>query len=98
MSKLRLDLDALTVETFDTAQSSTARHDGTVQANEATMQTCEGNTCDGAETCWDSCYPDCGSYRCVSQDPSCTVPSCVWTCTTCNQYGCPSCGTCLACH
>ena len=102
MHKLRLDLDELSVESFATDAAKEER--GTVEGFVSLhctggVATCNGgNTCDGvAATCAGTCYVSCkGSCPCyqntdATEDYSCTAPSCVWTCTTCNQFGCASC-------
>jgi hypothetical protein len=87
MNKLKLDLDQLTVESFDTDASGIARR-GTVRAHSercgptdvcaATRGelTC-GDTCDyTCNTCGASCGGGCGSgYSCYG--------SCAETCNTC---------------
>jgi len=94
MKKLRLELDALTVDSF--ATDGLTREVGTVRGHDVTVvrcstdcdtdgATCLGGTCDGAYTCngEHSCplsCTDCGTYYCASGDPSCTQPSCVYTC------------------
>lgn len=98
MSKLKLDLDDLAVETFDTIRAAKAKQDGTVHANADTeWHTCAGRTCDPGNTCWDSCDGVCGTYFCATAGDSCGQASCVYTCTTCNPYGCATCGTCQLC-
>jgi hypothetical protein len=97
MRKLRLDLDALDVESFTTDLASSAA--GTVQGLlsvyctpecDTVNQTCNyascgGPTCYGnGDTCFNSCG-DCGSYYCEggSAGFSC-VASCAYTCSPCN--------------
>lgn len=86
MSKLKLDLDALQVETFHTREIDTAR--GTVDGHfvppdtatcggscvvscaGSCVNTCAGNTCWG--TCLDTCANTC-AFTCGScGDPTCT--------------------------
>ncbi len=84
MHKLKLDLDRLVVESFDTDASDSARR-GTVRALSGFTVgpfTCVVETCD---TCYDSCY-SCGG----SCGGGCTNgPSCGSTCVD------PTCNTCL---
>lgn len=97
MSKLKLDLDDLAVESFDTAREEQKQR-GTVRANEATeWNTCQGPTCDPGNTCWDSCDGVCGSYFCATGDDSCGAASCVYGCSSLNPYGCATCNTCQLC-
>ncbi|HEV7589685.1 MAG TPA: hypothetical protein VGO40_16335 [Longimicrobium sp.] len=85
MKKTKLRLDDLSVESFDTAVPDRGRT-GTVRAH---AQTIDGPTCDGRQTCWDSCDGVCGTYFCVTNFDSCGQQSCVYTCT-CNPYdNCP---------
>jgi hypothetical protein len=83
MEKLKLDLDALTVESFATERRSTER--GTVAGQELTENCgntdyCTAPTCGG--TCYASCDgSDCGTYRC-------TEYSCYETCGgDCTNWG-----------
>ena len=64
MRKLRLDLEDLDVQSFDTGEASGTR--GTVQGLEVTVLRCDtGPTgCEGANTCALSCDGACGSYYC----------------------------------
>lgn len=85
MKKMKLSLDVLQVESFDTA--SFEKRTGTVRgAAQTEWNTCigYGDTCNGGETCWDSCG---GTCRCVTQDQSCLdlscINSCVLTCPVC---------------
>lgn len=93
MKKLTLDLDALRVESFDTDRARDER--GTVRGNAVTLD--ENPTCDGGNTCWDSCDGVCGTYYCVTLDASCGQNhSCVWTCgcthyVTCDGQTCRQC-------
>lgn len=82
MPKLKLDLDHLTVDSFDTnADAATQR--GTVEAHTALITL--------FETCPQSC-PD----TCATCDPSCaTCVSCYGTCqNTCGQSCYGTCATC----
>lgn len=92
MGKLKLELDELAVESFDT--SATDPQHGTVRGHETDGDpyTCGGETCmGGQQTCWDSCDTVCGSYYCATAEASCGQGSCVYTCTSCNVFGCTSC-------
>ncbi len=83
MGKLRLvlNLDQLTVESFDTAAADEKK--GTVFGEQCTCQTactCPGcNTCDAScnGTCGATCYGTCGGHTC--DDPSWTAggPNCL---------------------
>lgn len=93
MKKMKLDFDALTVETFETGEDA-AKREGTVKAHAETL---DGSpTCNGGNTCWDSCDGVCGSYFCVpTEGNSCQQVTCIWSCSTCNQScscvpGCPA--------
>lgn len=72
MRKVKLELDALTVDSFDTGHDAVKR-EGTVRAHGRTEeQTCIGNTC------WDSCDGVCGTYFCVPTDGnSCQQATCI---------------------
>ena len=91
MRKLRLDLDQLTVESFDTAAK--VKEKGTVIAEQ--QCTCQTQcTCPGCPTCGDTCPASC-AYTC--DDPSCAEScggSCVpeYSCwdTCAGQYTCES--------
>jgi hypothetical protein len=79
MRKLRLDLDQLTVDTFDT--STTAKEKGTVFGEQCTCNTyCGQNTCPGCPTCdntacnQNTCFVSCES--CVSCGGSCFYTEC----------------------
>lgn len=82
--KLTLKLEALAVESFDTAAPQKAR--GTVFGEQCTCQTvC---TCPGCPTCDISCNGSCESCA-ASCGGSCEY-SCAWTCAgdTCDYYTC----------
>ena len=66
MRKLRLDLDDLTVEAFETVKAAAAR--GTVVGHAPTITGC------GAGTCWLSCNGTC-PLPCTTPDV-CTTPVC----------------------
>jgi hypothetical protein len=76
MKKIRLALDTLQVESFDTAARSTAR--GTVRANSG----------DSVDICtWDTCYDSCGW-----SDIDCYTQGCRTDWVTCGDNGscCPA--------
>ena len=86
---LKLEIDELAVESFETAAASGER--GTVHGH-ATLKTCPGrDTCDAAAgTCYDSCvcgtaYPDYCPLPTYELAPSCmdTCDTCLETCRTC---------------
>lgn len=61
MAKLKLSLEHLAVESFDSVKPAASAR-GTVRAREDTgNETCAGYTCFYAETCqhWETCYMDC---------------------------------------
>ncbi len=78
--KLKLNLDALSVDTFDTTRSE--RQNGTVFGEQCTCWTaCGQNTCPGCPTCDGSCNGTCAG-------------SCDNTCVyTCDDASCAGCGT-----
>jgi hypothetical protein len=94
MRKVRLDLDALAVESFETDGGTTKRK-GTVHGHAPTLDL--GETCNGGNTCWDSCDGVCGTYFCATIDDSCGAASCVYGCSSLNPYGCNTCNTCQLC-
>lgn len=61
MKKLKLEVDELAIETFETAE--TVEEQGTVRAHHHTLE--DIDTCDGGNTCWDSCDGVCGTYFCT---------------------------------
>jgi hypothetical protein len=74
MAKLKLDLDSLTVESFETTEQD--QREGTVHGAQATLATCM-HSC---FTCALSCFRTC--------DASCQVLSCHGTCSpTCFTCG-----------
>src|SRR5687768_5154332 len=78
MKKMKLELEALNVESFETA--AVGKRAGTVHgAAQTEWYTCPGygETCNGGETCWDSCA---GTCRCVTFADSCGDVSCIDTC------------------
>jgi hypothetical protein len=88
MRKLKLQLDDLQIDSFDTTTPPKAK--GTVFGEQCTCYTqC---TCPGCPTCYDSCNGTCGAScngTCgATCDASC-YGSCDWTC----DYSCgDSCG------
>jgi hypothetical protein len=81
MKKLRLGLDDLRVDTFDT--TAPRKEKGTVFGEQCTCWTqCGQDTCPGCPTCGDTCPNTC-AY-------SCDDFSCAWTCAgnTCEVYTC----------
>ena len=102
MKKMTLDLDQLSVDSFDTSAPPEKR--GTVFGEEYTPFThctCPGHpSCDGYDTCQGT--PSCDGVCTYTQgDPSCDItchgrftcePSCDYTCdgygATCQYYTC----------
>ena len=98
MKKMRLELEELAVESFETAGMPAER--GTVQGQEITARcsdflaecterTCGGYTCDGPSCPALSCDA-CGSYYCATADYSCGAFSCVYTCAVACSTPAPS--------
>jgi hypothetical protein len=97
MKKTRLDLDSLSVESFDTTAAPEGR--GTVHGNADTFQ----SYCSDGRTCIDTCDYTCNQYNatcgstCVgSCEPSgcgtCVDASCGDTyCGTCDPHCCCTC-------
>lgn len=90
MHKLKLDLDQLTVDSFDTNPSESAQR-GTVQGFGptridptcyVTCPSCDNNSCD---TCDLSCGYTCG---CGATGYTCNDPSCATCLTYCGQLSC----------
>jgi hypothetical protein len=96
MKKMKLELDALAVESFETA--AVGKRTGTVHgAAQTQWYTCPGygETCNGGDTCWDSCA---GTCRCVTFADSCGDVSCIDTCAmTCGNCA-PSVNEAHTCH
>jgi hypothetical protein len=87
MTKLKLALENLVVESFDT--TAVAKEKGTVFGEQCSCQTiC---TCPGCPTCDVSCNGTCGASCNGSCDNSC---GCTWVCVpetegdTCKVYTC----------
>ena len=60
--KLKLDLESMKVESFDTDEALKGR--GTVRGNSGVSSDCSfdpPDTCDRWQTCWDSCGGSCDS-------------------------------------
>ncbi|HEX6373896.1 MAG TPA: hypothetical protein VF006_33515 [Longimicrobium sp.] len=92
MNKLRLRLDDLRIDSFDTSPAQQAK--GTVFGEQCTCYTqctCPGcptcyascnGTCDAscngtcAGTCGDSCYGTCDAGCMTAEGPSCVGPTC----------------------
>src|SRR4051812_35641292 len=98
MRKVRLDLEALEVESFETGPAGDVG--GTVQGRIAT-HTCDlqcnlspGGTCNGELTCliWDSCVEsNCGYYSCDYTCPASVGETCDPSCNVCRESGQPTC-------
>jgi hypothetical protein len=84
MNKLKLNLDQLAVESFDTSRP--AKAEGTVFGEQCTCRTqC---TCPGCPTCYASCNGSCGA--------SCNGTCYEATCNNCGSADCQTvnyCGT-----
>jgi hypothetical protein len=100
MRKMRLDLDSLFVESFDTT-AAPADAGGTVHGNAVTFQSycSDGRTC--IDTCDGTCDTDCGTCasECLSCESYCSCPTVCGSCayTMCGMYescGETLCGTC----
>ena len=91
MHKLKLDLDQLAVDTFDT-EAPPARQ-GTVYGEQCTCYT--ACTCPGCPTCDVSCNGTCGGTCDASCNGTCGG-SCDGTCDYCTVYNvtCRNIGTC----
>jgi hypothetical protein len=96
MNKLRLELDDLRIDSFDTTAPQKAK--GTVFGEQCTCYTqctCPGcPTCDAScnGTCDASCNGTCASCGdscevCETWDPSCGGNSCDYTCDGFRTYG-----------
>ena len=86
MHKLKLDLERLTVESFDTIPADAARS-GTVQAFASV----------GDSTCrQEICYFETYAPTCAATCASCAGATCAATCANTCGYTCddPSCATC----
>jgi hypothetical protein len=83
MSKLKLELDELAVESFDTLPADDARR-GTVEA----FASVGDSTCRQAICYYDTYAPTCAGATCATCDNSC-AGTCDYSCND------PSCATCL---
>ncbi|HEX6911474.1 MAG TPA: hypothetical protein VF142_13805 [Longimicrobium sp.] len=96
-AKLKLNLDELNVDSFDTTKSE--RPKGTVFGEQCTCYT--NCTCPGCPTCDASCNGTCDASCNGTCDASCNGTcascgdSCDW-CGTVNDYTCAPYGTCGA--
>jgi hypothetical protein len=98
MPKLKLDVNQLTVDSFDTATAK--RREGTVFGEQCTCYT--NCTCPGCPTCDASCNGTCGGTCGATCDASCNGTcddSCYGTCDlycggTINDGTCRNYGTC----
>jgi hypothetical protein len=93
MAKLRLQLDDLLVDSFQTTPPE--RPKGTVFGEQCTCYT--NCTCPGCPTCDASCNGTCDASCNGTCDASCngTCVSCDWTCgascgASCDGYTCPT--------
>ncbi len=90
MNKLRLDLEDLSVESFDTTPE-VRREGGTVFGQQCTCYT--NCTCPGCPTCDASCNGTCGGTCGGTCDASCNG-TCDYSCNgTCYEYSCLDCQT-----
>ena len=89
MNKLKLKLDDLQVDTFQTTPAS--KEKGTVFGEQCTCWTqCGQNTCPGCPTCDATCNGTCNAScngTCASCGASCGG-SCDWTCDWTCDYSC----------
>ncbi|HEX2205452.1 MAG TPA: hypothetical protein VHG91_19230 [Longimicrobium sp.] len=74
MRKLKLDVEDLEVSSFSTEKKKPA--EGTVHAHSG-FSACYGDSCG-----------NCTSYYCGTDGPDSCSFSCIWTCDSCNPYGC----------
>jgi hypothetical protein len=90
MKKMKLNLEQLAVDSFDTSTALEKR--GTVFGEQCTCPT--NCTCPGCPTCYESCNGTCGDSchgTCAGQwscDPTCD--SCYYTQCAQSCYGCPT--------
>jgi len=76
MSKLKLDVEALSVQTFQVESRKPER--GTVIGRETDFNgscACEPSIDYPVDTCGLTCFTNCGS-GCISRCPTCTEPLC----------------------
>lgn len=92
MTKIRLDLEDLEVETFETVSPAEKENAGTVYGLFTALGSCPGDTCMGAE-----CFTDPGNPNCQGGGPTanCTSPMCTnpQQCGGNTFQGPPVCGT-----
>jgi hypothetical protein len=90
MKKMKLNLEQLAVDSFDTSAAAEKR--GTVFGEQCTCHT--NCTCPGCPTCYESCNGTCGDscngtcagqYTCDASCDSCYYTQCAQSC-----YGCPT--------
>jgi hypothetical protein len=90
MSKLKLDLNELRIESFETKDAEEAR--GTVQAHASAIMTCP-STCASCVTCYATCFASCPANTCGGNTCGRTCYSCVicpWSGGfTCEPAFCP---------
>lgn len=72
-TKIKLDLDDLSVDSFDTTRPAAER--GTVFGEQCSC----GGTCPGQATCDQTCPQTCDDFTCVE---SCDGTCAGWTCIT----------------
>lgn len=81
MNKLKLSLESLAIESFDTTR--TAREKGTVVAEQNQCTCLTQCTCPGCPTCYNTCEYTCDDATC----PAC--PTCAASCNgTCQGATC----------
>jgi hypothetical protein len=97
MAKLKLQLEDLMIDSFDTTPVEKAK--GTVFGEQCTCWTqCGQNTCPGCPTCNASCNGTCDASACngtcdASCNGTCGGYSCAYTCDWTCEYTCgDSCG------
>jgi hypothetical protein len=92
MNKLKLSIEDLSVESFDT--SAVRKEKGTVFGEQCTCYTvctCPGcNTCDGTcpndHTCGDTCWNTCDDFTCLE---TCGISNCETRCGAGTSCRCP---------
>jgi hypothetical protein len=97
MHKVRLVLDELQVESFDTSPAQ-GRRGGTVHGHRIDVV---GGVIDQPFSKFQECgsYPNCPSPLCVDTPlASCDDASCKWTCGASCNGSCASCATCDSCR
>ena len=87
-TKLKLNLDQLAVDSFDTTRP--AARAGTVFGEECTCQT--ACTCPGCPTCYESCNGTCGDTCAYTCDDDTCAYSCDGGCATVLFTNCWKCG------